>query len=168
MLPGGQPGNGHYELFESLVNVLAADDKYAIVQRIYNKNNNPKFFVLKAEPHEKPPRFVMTSLPYADDIVAGNYFNCKQPNKDDVEEVEENDFTKFCKSIDLYSDSCAQTFPLAPSMTMDLFSDNIVKETIRKLCGQDFQFTDIGAFDFDTLNQNEHWENIKELWPEAD
>lgn len=109
----------------------------------------------------------MTSLPYADDIV-GNYLKSTTPKKSDVKEEEEDEFKRFCSSMDVHSDICSLEIPLAPSMTMDSFTDNIVKETARKLCDKDFEFAETEPFDLDSFPNNEYWEVLKNCWPEVE
>lgn len=119
---------------------------------------------MKPEPHAKPPRFVMTSLPYGDDIV-GNYLKCVTPKKS-MQKVElDEDFINFCESINVTSDKCTLDIPIAPSMTYEWFSDNIVKEAARKLCDKGFEFTETEPFDLSSPQKNEFWEKLKQSWP---
>lgn len=164
VLPGGVPGGDSYELFCTLVKVLSEDNKYAVTQRIYSKNNYPKYFVLKPEPHSIPPRFVMTSLPYADDLV--KHVQCVKPEKSD-QQNDEDSVVQFCQSIDITHDKCTLDVPLAPCMVKELFTDNIIKTTASKLCNTQFDFSQVDPFDFDSFHNNPYWDLLQKNLPDS-
>lgn len=146
--------------------VLAEEDKYAIVQRVYNNNNNPRFFVLIPEPNSTPCRFVMTNLPYADDIT-GKYHKISIPKPTDVKC--DDDFTKFCQSLDVHHDRCCIDVPVAPTMMLEHFTNNVVKEVAEKICNgnnRSFEFRNKEFLDFYTPCSNGYAEELKKSWRE--
>lgn len=143
------------------------NDKYAIFQRVYNNRNKPRFFVLRPEPNASPPRFVMTSIPYADNIV-GQMPKCKIPVMSN-DKIDDEDLLNFCKSIDVYCDTCTNEVKLAPSMMIDFHSNAIVTEMAKQLLNQDFEFEeecDLLGCDFTEVNDYE--EILKRNWPSSD
>lgn len=146
--------------------VLAEEDKYAIVQRVYNRNNNPRFFVLRPEPNATPCRFVMTNLPYADDIT-GKYQKISIPKATD--DKSEDDFTRFCQSLDVHHDRCCIDVPVAPTMMLEYFTNNVVKGAAEKIChkaNKSVTFKNDEFFDFNAPCQNGYAAELKKSWPE--
>ncbi|CAH0549067.1 unnamed protein product [Brassicogethes aeneus] len=53
---------------DSLVKVCKEENVYGIAKRVYNKNNNPKFYALIPVVSEEANYFMMTMLPYAEGV----------------------------------------------------------------------------------------------------
>lgn len=164
-MPGAQPGDGNFELFVTLAKILLEDDKCLILQRVYNKGNNPKFFVLKPEIDEKGTRFVMTNLPYADSI-QGEYYRCRIPETPDLKR-EENAFNNFCESIDIHSDKFCKDIPFTPNMMINSNTEAVVEECARKLCGTDFSFRETRLIDLEAVSQNQYENDLRQEWTKA-
>lgn len=142
------------------------EEKYGIVQRIYNKNNNPKFFVLKPDPESTPCRFIMTDLPYADDIL-GKYLNISIPKCPDIKS-KEDDFSKFCQSLDIYHNRCCIDSPIAPTMMLEDFTNNTVKQIANKLCCKMAKTKNSDLLSVDTYPRNDYWDTLQESWVPVD
>lgn len=145
----------------NLIQILFEQEKYAIVKRVYNANNKPKYFVLVPQPNLEPKCFVMSELPYADDLKQN--FKFTEPVVD--AQIEDETFKRFFDSIDIWDDSCKVNVPLGPKMMLDSDTSKLANAVANKYLGHEFSFdgVDINELDDET---NEFLESLKASWPE--
>lgn len=136
------------------------------MQRVYSKGSKPQYFVLKPQIDEKGARFVMTKLPYADEV-RDKYHHCIKPEIEHKEtdlDEEETIFNNFCQSVDIFSDKCCKDFPLTPNMTIDTFTEAVIEEAARKICNKESEFTETQHFNLESELDNEYVKDLRQMW----
>ncbi|KAJ8919971.1 hypothetical protein NQ315_006501 [Exocentrus adspersus] len=161
VLPDASKPNDCSQAFYNLVDVLAEQKKYAVVRRVYNSNNKPKFFVLVPQPESEPKSFVMSELPYADDLKQTLKFSDPVITEDAVDE----DFEKFFNSIDIWEDSCKLDVPLGPKMIVDLYLSKLANAAASKYLGREFKCQATDVVNMEDKDTNESLQAVRRAWP---
>ncbi|KAJ8969107.1 hypothetical protein NQ314_001917 [Rhamnusium bicolor] len=148
----------------NLVDVLAEQKKYAIARRVYNANTKPKFFVLVPQPDLEPKCFAMSELPYADEV--NNKYKFVVPTASATESKNEDEFTQFFRSMDIWDDNCKVNIPLSPKLMLDWYSNKLVNAVAKQYLHRDLDLNEIDIDDLAETETNEFLDAFKKSWPE--
>ncbi|KAJ8973073.1 hypothetical protein NQ317_002289, partial [Molorchus minor] len=161
LLPDPEKTKDCCQAFYNLVDILTEENKYAVVRRVYNANNKPKYFVLVPQPKLKPKCFVMSELPYADDVKQNYSFRKPKSGGED-----DDAFKNFCNSLDICNlASCKLNIPLSPKLTLDPYLDRLSTNAFKKYLNRDFDFDELDI-NMEESGNNEFSDAIKESVPE--
>ncbi|XP_044268654.1 uncharacterized protein LOC123013869 [Tribolium madens] len=150
------------EAFNCLVDCLAQQNKYVIARRVYNNNYVPKIVVLVPKPDYNPKCFVMTSLPFADDI----RLNCKEKKVGSAPKIDVNESVyKFLDTLDTDIANSLKKVPLDITMMQNVNVQRIVNKTVDKLLGKQLNLEEIDL-DLMEMPSGEDIEQLKNSWPE--
>ncbi|XP_018567653.1 uncharacterized protein LOC108908199 [Anoplophora glabripennis] len=163
VLPDADKLDDCSQILYDLIDELAEQEKYVVMRRVYNANNKPKFFVLVPQPDLQPKCFVMSELPYADDLKQN--FKCTEPVL--TEKVEDDTFEQFFNSIDIWNDNCKLSIPLGPKMMLEIYSSKLANAVAKQYLEQDFSFEELDVDDLEN-ETNDSLEALKASWPEND
>lgn len=164
VLPDADKPEDCSQILYTLIDELAKEEKYAVMRRVYNANNKPKFFVLVPQPELEPKCFVMAELPYADDLKQN--FKFTEPVL--TETIEDDIFEQFFSSIDIWNDKCKLSVPLGPKMMLEPYTSKLANAAAKKYLENDLPFEELDINDLETNETNECLESLKASWPEDD
>ncbi|EFA03479.1 uncharacterized protein LOC663096 [Tribolium castaneum] len=150
------------DAFNCLIDCLAQQNKYVIARRVYNNNYVPKIVVLVPKPDYNPKCFVLTALPFADDV----RLNCKEQKVDLAPKIEENKSVyKLLDGLDTDNENSVKKAPLDIKMVQNVNVQRIVNAAVDKLLDKhiNLEETDLDLME---LPSGEYMEELKNSWPE--
>ncbi|XP_023014022.2 X-ray repair cross-complementing protein 5 [Leptinotarsa decemlineata] len=164
VLPNNEMADDSCQAFYNLVDVLASQNKYGIIKRVYMNNNRAKYFALIPRPDLDPVCFIMVRIPYTNEMTPHKY---AEPAPSKVK-AKEDDVTRFLRSIDVSGSDPKVYVPLAPTMMLDPYLNRLVNGAAQKLLKREFDFEAVELNDLKSESSNKFLENLKQSWPTRD
>lgn len=121
------------EVMDLLIDSLAQQNKYVIARRVFNNNFLPKIVVLVPKPDHKPKCFLLSYLPYADDVKV----NVKEedvksaPKEEKVEEI-----YNYLNSLIVDEEDSQKRVPLCVKMMQNINLQRIVNKSADKFLSE--------------------------------
>ncbi|RZC31947.1 uncharacterized protein BDFB_000625 [Asbolus verrucosus] len=161
VLPNGTPENN--EAMAILIDCLAKQNKYVIARRVYNNNFIPKIVVLVPKPEHNPKCFLLTSLPFAEDI----RYDYKEKNVEAAPKIDAiNEVYQFLDGINIENDKCEKKVPLGVTMMLDTNCQKLINKATDKYLEK---YMALGEVDTDYLMEiapSEAAKSLKNIWEE--